>query len=417
MKKEKKISYSLYPNRHKISKKTQKCPIYLRIIIGGEKVEFSTGIELYQAELDYWNKETQRISTKSSQTNIQLNKYQAQIDDEHAAIEMNHLPISAASVKSIINGNQKQKSTTICGFVEDYYLKSIENNVNLTKGTKKNYRKAINHLKNFLSNARLNEISLTCLNFDLAQDFKNYLTNDNVLLAKKGMCDNSAKGIIKKFRTIFNLAVSKSMLQTNPFNQIKIKASAKPTHKLSIEQVKSMGSSKELTDSQQIYTDIFMFSVYTGLSYSDAQNLTKHWLIPYPDNQYKIDSNRVKSKGCFEFFLVKPALDLINKYENSLETSRGNLIPKRSNKEINLQLKVLGDKAGIPFNFTHHTARHTFRRIIAEAEMHDVGTRKKMMGHSTGSDIDGIYDQVTDDRLLKAKEKIDLYLNKHIQIS
>ncbi|MDQ3048768.1 MAG: hypothetical protein M3R27_14555, partial [Bacteroidota bacterium] len=64
----------------------------------------------------------------------------------------------------------------------------------------------------------------------------------------------------------------------------------------------------------------------------------------------------------------------------------------------------------INFNITTHTARHTFRVMLNEANITDASVRKTMMGHSLQRDIDGIYNEVREQQLLEAKHSYQTFL-------
>jgi len=51
------------------------------------------------------------------------------------------------------------------------------------------------------------------------------------------MDEVSAATVIKKFRTIFNLAVDQDILTRNPFKQVKIKTKSPRKERLTMEQV------------------------------------------------------------------------------------------------------------------------------------------------------------------------------------
>ncbi|MBK9486864.1 MAG: hypothetical protein IPO01_17285 [Chitinophagaceae bacterium] len=111
--------------------------------------------------------------------------------------------------------------------------------------------------------------------------------------------------------------------------------------------------------------------------------------------------------------LPKQAIQIIDKYKNTAETEiTGCVLPRRSNKEVNVQLKILANMVNIPLKLTTHIARHTFRQLLAEADIYEMGVIKRMMGHSQNGEIDGIYYYVTESRLLEAKRKFELYLEK-----
>lgn len=411
MKVEKAINYVLYPNSYKKSPKSGKTPLYVRII-AGEKVEWTTGISVSDSELLKWNKSTNRINEKHNTTNDDITKYESQLQLSLAKIQDQMPLLKAKDIKALIVQEKSRKCLTIIGYTEEYFVKNVQNKDEFAKGTKKNYQKAINHLRAFIINSKLSDLGLHAIDYSFANDFKNYLTDS--VGGRKGMCENSASGIIKKFRTIFNQAVNYQLISTNPFIKIKLKEIAKAKTKLNAIQIKALYYSKNLTYSQQVATDIFLFSVFTGLSYSDAQRLDERYVTTYFDDKILLDSSRVKTDKIFSFFLPKLALEIINRYKGTHETIKGNLIPSRTNKQLNQKLEVLGLKAGIGFHISSHHARHSFRSLCGEAEFHDNSARMKMMGLSLGKDMDKIYDYVTEERLWKAKEKIDLYLEKTV---
>ena len=68
--------------------------------------------------------------------------------------------------------------------------------------------------------------------------------------------------------------------------------------------------------------------------------------------------------------------------------------------------------ANVSVKLSTHIARHTFRQLLGEADIYEMGVIKRMMGHSKNREIDGTYYTVTEARLMESKRKFDLYLNK-----
>jgi site-specific recombinase XerD len=80
-------------------------------------------------------------------------------------------------------------------------------------------------------------------------------------------------------------------------------------------------------------------------------------------------------------FLTTYAVDLIRKYKDHPECAiTGAVLPRRSLKELNAQLKVLAGMANIPISLSSHIARHTFRQLLGEAGVQDFAVVKRMMG-------------------------------------
>jgi integrase len=58
--------------------------------------------------------------------------------------------------------------------------------------------------------------------------------------------------------------------------------------------------------------------------------------------------------------------------------------------------------------------RHTFRQLLGEAGIEDFGVIKRMMGQSRRGEVDEVYYSVTENGLMRAKEKFQEYLTKNI---
>lgn len=118
--------------------------------------------------------------------------------------------------------------------------------------------------------------------------------------------------------------------------------------------------------------DLFIFQMYTGLSYSDMQ--------AFDANDYKWDGNvwrnvgeRIKTGVAYVSQLLPPAVKVLEKY--------GWEIPKMGNADYNHNLKALQTMAGIKTRLHSHLARHTFATWMLRhgASIENVS---KMLGHT-----------------------------------
>lgn len=118
--------------------------------------------------------------------------------------------------------------------------------------------------------------------------------------------------------------------------------------------------------------DLFIFQMYTGLSFSDAQ--------AFDINDYKWDGNRwsntgerIKTGVPYVSSLLPPAVRVLEKYDMQ--------VPRINNADYNHQLKALGLLAGIKTRLHSHLARHTFATYMLRngAKIENVS---RMLGHT-----------------------------------
>jgi integrase len=118
--------------------------------------------------------------------------------------------------------------------------------------------------------------------------------------------------------------------------------------------------------------DLFVFQMYTGLSFSDAQ--------AFDISDYKWDGQRwnhvgerIKTGVPYVSSLLPPALNVLQKY--------GMKVPKLDNADYNHQLKALGVMAGIKTRLHSHLARHTFATYMLRNGV-KIENVSRMLGHT-----------------------------------
>lgn len=411
-----KVSFTFFPNKGKKSPKTGQTPIYMRVVFNKAKAEQRLNLELDDRQLRLWNPVLMRIELQDCLTNDHLDNISNVFKQFLSLNDHNLTKFNATQIRDQILQRDSPKLITVQDYIDSYYKKSIMNKNELTAGTKKNYRKANNHLIAFLNYSKNASLKLKEMDNAFSVEFKNYLLNDITKLNKKGMLQPSALGIVKKFRTIFNQAVNEGLITKNPFLFIKLSAKSPKKPRLNIHQIRELFYCEhKLTPTEILYKDIFLFSVFTGLAYIDAANLKKNCIEFRENGDVKLSTQRKKTGEYAEQFLNHFATDIVEKYKNNPYVSINNgLIPKKSNKELNRHIKIIAAKIGIPFVVSSHTARHSFRQMLSESGIEDDGVIKRMMGQSRKDEVDNVYYEITETRLMEAKVKLSNFLKANL---
>ena len=403
------VTITFYPNDRKQSKSTNQIPIYLRVRKSRIKSEARTDWSISPHERELWNKNMQRIDIKNCTANDYLNKIEEKFNALRIFKSEEFDNYDLDTIKYLILGKNpnRKKVPSVIQFVQKYYDTNIESSTRIKMGTKKNYLKAIKHMRSFIIYKRLNNKLVTTIDYKFANEFSNYLMNDHPEIQKYGMTEVSACGIIKKFRTIFKQALNEELISKNPFSQIKLKYKSPPKQRLTIEQFKNIIHFEGFTKTQTPYVQMFYFMALTGTAFLDSQQLTLDQLEE-SDKGLKLMYTRNKTGHSSEQYLCSKAIELIKNFDSrpDVQTSRF-LLPQVSNQQFNRELKIIGARAGIPFNITTHHGRHTYRALLDEADVVDPTVVNKLMGWSNGNSMDSIYRQVTDTRLIRTKNQLE----------
>ncbi|MDQ3047232.1 MAG: site-specific integrase, partial [Bacteroidota bacterium] len=328
----------------------------MRIISNNQKAECRLPVEVCESELPNWNIILQRFENNKSTVNRFLNKYAQEFEDLKYSNSLNIDSFSAAEILNKITGQKKKTDFTVIEYFTKVYNTGILPDKEKSEGTKKNYNKAVNHFIKYFINLEKANILFSEIDRTLPERFKTYLISE-IPKKKTRMSEVSASGYIKKIKTLFDSAISDGLIEINPFTGFKLKTKSPKKEKLTSMQIRAIYL--EVWNSKIIEkaADIFMFSVFSGLAYSDAMNLKKIKLQQWSEGNVFIQIKREKTEVETRLFLVSFALQIIEKYKDDPQVqSNEYVLPRIDNSTYNKWLKIIAYKVGINFNVTTHTA-------------------------------------------------------------
>ncbi len=412
------LTFSFFPNKAKQNRITKKTPVYIRIILDSKKAESRLNLELDKHEINYWHQGLMRVELKDCVANNHLDSISNEFRKFLALNEHNLTSLTVKEIRDVVlnRKQENQNPKTILDFINAYYENSVMNRQSITVGTKRNYVKAIIHFRAYLKTRKLTDLTFSKFEYKHAEGFKNYLLNDKPETGKIGMKETSAWGNVMKFKTMFDQAKETELIKFNHFKKIKLNHKSPRKPRLTASQLNSIYNLREnLTYLQALCRDLIVFSSMTGLAFQDTLKLSKKNLETKDSGEVKLVKSRIKTEEHIEQFLPSKAIALIKKYENHPKVrSTPFVFPKVLNCAYNLTLKIIAAKAEININLTTHIARHTFRQLLSEAGIQDSAVINRMMGKSSSDKIDNVYYEVTESRLLEAKQKFELYLATHL---
>lgn len=162
-------------------------------------------------------------------------------------------------------------------------------------------------------------------------------------------------------------------IKSDPYEQVQIKHGKFNERQPLTEQELIMIRDAKLTGKLDRVRDLFIFSAYTGLAYCDMASFNFGENAEKVGDLYYIDGSRLKTGTKFFTPILRPAMDVLVKYDYKL--------PVITNQKMNDYLKVIQLQLGIHKNLTCHVARHSFATL---ALAHDVPIENvaRMLGHT-----------------------------------
>lgn len=241
--------------------------------------------------------------------------------------------------------------------------------------TYKKYELALRRVQEFmLYQYSKDDIYLDNLNLQFVNDFEIYLR------ANCKLSVNMTAKMIQFLKKVVTLARNIGIIHFDPFylhptqwEKVKIEYLTKQEIKKIIE--------KEITIQRlDAVRDIFLFSIFTGLSYIDIKNLTVNHIQQQHDGSCWIITERQKTGNRVELPLLEIPLKIIAKYDD--ERVGLNLLPVLTNQKMNSYLKELADICGIHKRLTYHVARHSFSTSVMLDHGVSMETLSRVLGHA-----------------------------------
>ena len=180
----------------------------------------------------------------------------------------------------------------------------------------------------------------------------------------------------KCLKALLNRAVMFGKIDRNPYERLRGKfkrGDRENVEYLTEEEMRAfMATSAPRGTAMDVAHDLFVFQMFTGLSYSDTQafELSDYKCV---EGRWVHIGERIKTGVAYVSQLLPPAVEVLKKY--------GMKVPKISNADYNRCLKALGMVAGIKTPLHSHVARHTFATYMLRngAKIQNVSA---MLGHT-----------------------------------
>lgn len=371
------ITISIVYDHRQRTKDGEEGPVEIRVTANRKPYYIPTGVRVRKERLvagtiydidGTYNADilNERLATMVKIAEVEVNKCLA----ERRSIDVNDIR------RKIWNGGGVDDQDVPTLIV---WIKETAQKANISVNTKKRYATLCNKLAGYGKMVRWEQLTVENI-----YGWDCWLRSNTVPLSENqkaaGMvADNISNTAVynyhKCLKAMLNRALTFGKIQTNPYDRIKhvFKRSIKDTiDYLTEEQMRKLMELTPVPGSQvALARDLFIFQMFTGLSYSDTQifDISQYKKI---DGKWVNIGQRVKTGVPYVSQLLPPVVELLERYDWQ--------VPKINNQRYNQMLKAIGMCIGIE-NLHSHMGRHTFATYMLSngAKIENVS---RMLGHT-----------------------------------
>jgi len=350
-------------------------PIMGRITVNGVAVQFAAKVEI---KPDFWNVKAGKAIGRSvdvQNVNNVLDGIKSTLTKIYRDLQEKESNVSAERIKNIFFGIEVKNQTLLELFRQ--HNENISKLIGISK-TAVSYQKheiTRKHLASFLKDEyHVSDITMKEINHKFITDFEIYLRSTCKCNA------NTTAKFIQRFKSIVQIARNNGWISTDPFANYKIKFQNVDRGYLSQNELEIIMKKDLKIKRLEHVRDIFIFSCFCGLAYTDVKNLRETNIRTSFDGNLWIMGKREKTGVNFNIPLLEVPKMILEKYKGTLP--KGYLLPILSNQKMNSYLKEIADVCEIDKNLTFHLARHTFATTTTLANGVPIETVSKMLGHT-----------------------------------
>ena len=373
-------------------------PLMCRITVDGEIKQFSCKMDV---PLRLWDVKNNRASGKSVEAQIinrAVDKIRVEVNRRYQELMQSDGYVTAAKLKDVYLGIGVKQETLLKLFEQhnSEFAKKVGHC--RAQGTYQRYKTVYKHLCEFLPHTyKRNDIPLKELNLTFINDFEYFLRTE------KKCRTNTIWGYMIVLKHIVSIARNDGRLPFNPFAGYINSPESVDRGYLTKSEIQTLMDAPMKNAYHELVRDMFVFSVFTGLAYSDVKNLTTDNLQTFFDGNLWIITRRKKTNTESNIRLLDVPRKIIEKYRGLAGDNK--VFPMPSNTTCNKILKEIGRQCGFKTCLSTHVARHTNATTVLLSNGVPIETVSRLLGH-TNIKTTQIYAKITNQKISQDMETL-----------
>ena len=377
-------------------KKNGEVMIMARITIDGKLCQFSTKQSI---QPDNWSIAAGKAKGRDAgRINALLDDIRSSLNTIYHEMQRRDNYVTAEKVKNEFLGHSESHETILSLFQK--HNDDVKQLVGISKtiATYRKYEVTRRHLAEFIqSKYNVSDISIKEITPMFITDFELYLRT----ACKCGY--NTTAKFMQFFKRIIIIARNNGILVGDPFASYKIRLEKVDRGYLTEDEIKIILKKKMVSERLEHVRDLFVFSCFCGLAYSDVANLRQENIQKSFDGNLWIITRRKKTNTESNIRLLDVPKRIIEKYKGLARD--GHVFPVPSNGSCNKILKDIGRQCGFKVRLTYHVARHTNATTVLLSHGVPIETVSRLLGH-TNIKTTQIYAKITAQKISQDMETL-----------
>ena len=373
-------------------------PLMCRITVDGEIKQFSCKMDV---PLQLWDVKNNRASGKSVEAqriNRAVDKIRVEVNRRYQELMQTDGYVTAAKLKDAYLGIGVKQETLLKLFEQHNTEFAKKVGHSRAKGTFQRYITVCKHLREFIPHTyKREDIPLKELNLTFINDFEYFLRTE------KKCRTNTVWGYMIVLKHIASIARNDGRLPFNPFAGYINSPESVDRGYLTKAEIQTLMDAPMKNAYHELVRDMFVFSVFTGLAYSDVKNLTTDNLQTFFDGNLWIITRRKKTNTESNIRLLDVPRKIIEKYSGLARDNK--VFPMPSNTTCNKILKEIGRQCGFKTRLSTHVARHTNATTVLLSNGVPIETVSRLLGH-TNIKTTQIYAKITAQKISQDMETL-----------
>lgn len=315
---------------------------------GHQQLKFATGLRVHAK---FWNQKRRRVRTgamNEALINARLAAIESEVQIAFDDVQRTHADVTPDALKDRLSASVDKPQSSQSRSLADEYDAFIERSTTFTRATKKNHRKALNHLRAFTA-THAAPLLIEQLDIPTLEAFTSYLLHNRM------MWNDSAWSILKCLRAFLAASHAHGTHSSTTFQYLTRKRLIPRTEStdhafLTSEELDAV-IKLDLRHSRRLerVRDLFVFHCLTGLRFGDGQAIR-------PGHRTGTELRITTGKNRKEIIvpLHPAAVTILSRYEDRL--------PQINNQQANEYLCQVLALAGITQQI--HVVRYSGTRRI-----------------------------------------------------